>query len=63
MKVRVDNSKCMGHAQCYAVSPKLFPIDESGYSNVQAHEVTPGDEQLTREGVEACPEQALIIEE
>jgi ferredoxin len=63
MRVRVDNSKCAGHAQCYAVDPNLFPIDESGYSNLQEHEVKPEDEELTRQGVAACPEMALIVEE
>ena len=32
MKVRLEQSKCVGHAQCYAVDPELFPIDDSGYS-------------------------------
>jgi len=63
MKVRVDNSKCVGHAQCYAVHPDLFPIDDSGYSILQAHEVKPEDEAITREGVAACPEMALVLEE
>ena len=63
MKVRVDNSKCMGHAQCYAVDPDLFPIDDAGYSVLEAHEVRPGDEAATRAGVDACPEQALILYE
>lgn len=63
MRVRVDNSKCAGHAQCYAVDPDLFPLDDSGYSILQEHEVKPEDEQKTREGVAACPEMALIIEE
>ncbi len=61
MKVRVDNSKCMGHAQCYAVDPDVFPIDDAGYSVLEAHEVTLQDEAVTRAGVEACPEQALIL--
>lgn len=63
MRVRVDNSKCAGHAQCYAVDPDLFPLDEAGYSILQEHEVKPEDEQKTREGVAACPEMALILEE
>ncbi len=63
MKVRLDQSKCVGHAQCYAADPDLFPIDESGYSILEAHEVKPGDEEKTREGVAACPELALILEE
>jgi ferredoxin len=63
VKVRLETSKCVGHAQCYAVDPELFPIDESGYSILEEHEVRPEDEQLTRDGVASCPEMALILEE
>ena len=63
MKVRLERSKCAGHAQCYAVDPDLFPIDDEGYSILQEHTVAPGDEEVTREGVARCPEIALIIEE
>ncbi|HZC52412.1 MAG TPA: ferredoxin [Mycobacterium sp.] len=63
MRVRLEESKCVGHAQCYAVDPDLFPIDESGYSILEEHEVAPGDVQLTRDGVASCPEMALILEE
>jgi ferredoxin len=63
MKVHVEQSKCVGHAQCYAVDPELFPIDESGYSVLEEHEVRPEDAQVTRDGVAACPEMALILEE
>jgi ferredoxin len=63
MRVRVDNLKCAGHAQCYAVDPDLFPLDDSGYSILEEHEVKPEDEQKTRDGVAACPEMALILEE
>lgn len=63
MKIHVDNSKCMGHAQCYAIDPDLFPIDDSGYSVLQPTEVAAADEAHARQGVEACPERALIIDE
>jgi ferredoxin len=63
MKVRLEQSRCVGHAQCYAVDPELFPIDDSGYSILEAHDVKPGDEANTREGVAACPELALVLEE
>lgn len=63
MKVRLEQSRCVGHAQCYAVDPGLFPIDDSGYSTLEDHEVQPGDEQATRDGVAACPELALTLEE
>jgi ferredoxin len=63
VKVSLDQSKCVGHAQCYVVDPDLFPIDDSGYSILEEREVKPPDEQLTRDGVAACPELALILEE
>jgi ferredoxin len=62
VKVRLEQAKCVGHAQCYAVDPELFPIDDSGYSILEARDVRPGDEQATRDGVAACPELALILE-
>ncbi|MGH3970788.1 MAG: ferredoxin [Mycobacterium sp.] len=63
MKVALDKSKCAGHARCNAVAPDLFPIDELGYSTLVSHDVEPGDEHATREGVAACPELALRIDE
>jgi ferredoxin len=62
MKVRLDAARCVGHAQCYAVSPELFPIDDGGYSILETHVVKAEDEQATRDGVAACPELALIID-
>ncbi|HEX7824964.1 MAG TPA: ferredoxin [Mycobacterium sp.] len=63
MKVSLNRAKCAGHAQCYAVDPNIFPIDDEGYSILVTHTVTPGNEQLTRDGVAACPELALTIED
>jgi len=63
MKVRLERSRCVGHAQCYAVDPVLFPIDESGYSIVEEQAVRSEDEMAVRDGVAACPEMALILEE
>ena len=63
MKVRLDQPRCVGHAQCYAVDPQLFPIDDSGYSVLEEREVPPGDVQLTRDAVASCPEMALILDE
>jgi ferredoxin len=62
MRVSLEQSKCVGHAQCYAVDPDLFPIDDSGYSVLEPTEVTPENEQRVRDGVAACPELALILE-
>jgi ferredoxin len=63
VQVRLDRSKCVGHALCYAVDPDLFPIDDAGYSIRTTRAVTPRDEQRVRVGVAACPESALILDE
>jgi len=41
----------------------LFPIDDCGYSILEEREVKPEDAQLTQDGVAACPEGALTLEE
>jgi ferredoxin len=63
MEVRLNRDKCVGHALCYAVDPKLFPIDDDGYSILKSHDVASDGEQATRDGVAACPESALILTE
>jgi len=47
MKIRLEQSKCVGHAQCFAVDPD--------YSIFEDHGVRPEDEPLIRDGVAACP--------
>jgi len=63
MRIRLERDRCVGHAQCYAVDPVLFPVDDLGYSILEDHHVEQRDEQLTRDGVAACPELALILDE
>lgn len=62
MRIRLKGAKCVGHAQCYAADPELFPIDDMGYSILEEHEVRLEDEERTRASVAACPELALILE-
>lgn len=63
MRIRVDRSKCSGHALCFATAPELFAIDDDGYSNVDALDVPAGMEDLARRGMLACPERAVSIDE
>jgi ferredoxin len=63
MKIRLDSDKCVGHAQCYAVDPDMFPLDDAGYSVLKEHALRPEDVETARRGVLACPEQALILED
>lgn len=63
MKIRLQREKCAGHAQCHAVDADLFPIDDDGYSTLTTRLVPSDEADLAREGVGACPELALAIEE
>jgi ferredoxin len=63
MKVSVDESKCVGHAQCNAVGPEVYDLDDSGYCLIRNAEVPPELEQAARDGAAACPEQAITVTE
>ena len=61
MRIRVDRAKCQGHAQCHAISPVLYPLDEKGYVAITDLAVQAGDERSARQGALVCPERALEI--
>ena len=63
VRIHLDQTKCSGHARCYAVDPDLFPIDDLGYSSLQTYEVSEADAPAVRAGVAACPELALYLDE
>lgn len=63
MKLRLVREHCVGHAQCYATEPELFPLDDAGYSSLTTTEVPVQDIDDARAGVAACPERALILED
>jgi ferredoxin len=62
LKIHVESELCVGHAQCHALAPELFPIDDVGHSSLEPHLVRAEDEERTRRGANACPEQAIIID-
>ncbi len=62
MRVSVDRSMCVGHAQCSAICPSVFGSDESGYAVVLGDgSVEPGDENDARLAADSCPEQAITV--
>lgn len=63
LTIRLRRDKCVGHAQCYAVDPDVFPIDDEGYSTIDVQRVPPDAAQIARDGVAACPELALTLDE
>ena len=62
MRVAVDRSMCVGHAQCSAVCPSVFSNDEMGYAVVLGDgDVPAGDEEAAQLAVDSCPEQAISV--
>jgi ferredoxin len=56
MRLHVHPGRCEGHGSCFFVDPELFPLDEQGQTAVvDGAEVPAGQEELAREGVQACP--------
>jgi len=55
MRVRLDKAKCAGHAQCYAVDARLFPIDEMGYSILTVLRFNPGTRRRLAVGPPLVP--------
>ncbi|WP_405136503.1 ferredoxin [Nocardia sp. NBC_01388] len=63
MRLRLERDRCVGHALCHAVDADLFPLDDNGYSTAVSRELTPEHSERARDGVRACPERALAIDE
>jgi ferredoxin len=64
MRIRVERSRCQGHAMCFAAAPELFTIDELGYTELSGDlEIDEVHEEHARLGARACPERAITIVE
>ncbi len=64
MKVRVDGERCQGHTLCKMIAPDSFELNEIDGTSSPVSEVVPADQQdLVREAVHSCPEQAISVEE
>lgn len=63
MKIRLDEQACVGHGRCYALAPDVYEPDDMGHCIVRHAEVPPELEDAARTGANACPEDALVVEE
>ncbi|MGB9338582.1 MAG: ferredoxin [Polyangiales bacterium] len=63
MKIVFDRDKCKLHAQCRGAAPELFSFAADG-SLVILDENPPEDlREALQDAVDACPEQAISIED
>lgn len=63
MRICVDNDKCTAHGVCEEIAPEIFEVQDDG--SLLILEEHPSDEFRDRimESVNACPADALRIEE
>lgn len=63
MKIVFDESRCVGHGRCYALSPDVYDADDQGHCVVRIDGEVPAElEDAARVGASNCPEDALTIE-
>ena len=62
-RIKIDRSRCAGHARCAAVAPGLFTLDNEGYIATEGFEVPEGEEALAKRAARACPERVITVEE
>lgn len=62
MKVVVDPAKCADHGQCAYAAPDVFQLDDNGKLR---YEPAPDASlrETVEEAVDACPLQAISIED
>ncbi|MBR3362730.1 MAG: ferredoxin [Bacilli bacterium] len=59
MKVEVNKDLCIGCGSCVAIDPETFEFNDDGIAQAKTDEVSEG----AREAAEACPVEAISIEE
>jgi ferredoxin len=62
MKVRVDTDLCDGYQNCIAICPEVFEMEDD-VARVKVELVPEDLEEKCRDAADACPAEAIIIEE
>jgi ferredoxin len=62
MKVRVDEDACVGDGTCVEICPEVFEM-EGDLAFVKTEKVPDGLEDTVREAADACPVEAIILDE
>ena len=62
MKVRIDKDACVGDETCVAICPDIFEM-EGEVARVKMEDVPKNLQDDCREAADACPVEAIIIED
>jgi ferredoxin len=63
MKIAVDYDKCSGLGMCESVAPDVFEVEDDGSLTLHLTEVPEGREDEMRQACEACPTEALSLQD
>jgi ferredoxin len=61
LRAVVDRNRCCGYGICAEVCPEVYKIDDQGFAYVDG-DVPPELEDAAREGCDACPDEAIVVE-
>ena len=57
----VDRDECQGHAECVAIAPEVFELDDDGMARVKNPEGA--SEKKIQKAIDTCPAMAIGWEE
>ncbi len=63
MRIRVDKDLCIGCEACIDICPEVFEMQDDIASAKIEDEIPEDLDDAVREAAEACPSQAIEIEE
>jgi ferredoxin len=62
MKVRVDKEACVGDETCVSICPEVFKMEDD-VATTTMEDVPPDLQDACREAADACPVEAITVEE
>jgi ferredoxin len=64
MRVTIDRDRCEGHAQCVAVAPDVYDLDDDAVAIVRTGPEIPEPlQQLASYGADMCPVMAILVDD
>jgi ferredoxin len=62
MKVRVDKEACVGDETCVSICPEVFKMEDD-VATTTMEDVPPDLQDACREAADACPVEAITVED
>jgi ferredoxin len=63
VRITVDRARCEGHAQCIAVAPEVYDLDDDAVAVLRTGPEIPEHlQQSASYGADMCPVMAILVE-